>query len=222
METVKLTLKKYAGISLLTTIIMLVSLSTATQATSVVKHDFLNVNVLSPQIPPGATETLEISLTNMDCEPVTYAMFVFSPGDLQLLEDEGHDFIGWLTSFSGSSSQFWIQLEGWKTTFQSLSLDIGVVGGFLTNHNPSHSWIYPTNFIKIVGNLGTFDQGEYDVVAVGVGVHGCFCFYFCFDCFHTSFFVVPEIPLGTIAPIVSSLGSLSFLGMLTKRRKHEK
>jgi len=213
-------MKKIIGISLLTMIIVLVSFSTTTPTKAITNPDFLTVNVLHLQIPQGAEETLEVSLTNMNYAPAVYIMFVFSPGDLDLLKNLGHDFKQWLTNFHDSPFQFWAQIEGWKSTFNTLSLDIGYVSGILGVHDTMDSWVYPNDFHRIVGNLGTDEQGEYDVIAVGVHASGCFCLRF--DCFHTSFFVVPEVPLGTIAPVVSSLGSLGFLGILTKRRKQEK
>jgi len=178
---------------------------------------FLEVN-LQEEILPGENQTIEVRLTQ--CEAAYYIVFVFSPGDLQCLESKGADFIQWLNDYKWSMfewNDFKTDLNEWISGFQSCEIDVAYKSGYLNETDPEDTLTYPNEFTKLIGNPNTDEEGEYDVITVGIGFCGICCIQV--NRFQSTFFVIPEFTLGTITPLLSGLGLTALLGWIAKRKR---
>jgi hypothetical protein len=97
-------------------------------------------------------------------------------------------------------------------------VNFGKVGG-------SKAFSFPTDFKGINGDPSTNLNGKYKVLlafisyeAFDIGRPHCHCclFQIDFDC--GSWFVVPEVPLGTVLPLITSLLALPVFKLISKKR----
>jgi hypothetical protein len=77
---------------------------------------------------------------------------------------------------------------------------------------------FPTDFDGINGDPSTALSGQYKIIFAFIGMNSGHCMVFekDFDC--GSWFVVPEVPFGTVATLLSLLVALSGFGLYKKRR----
>ncbi|MBN2335384.1 hypothetical protein JXL21_07455 [Candidatus Bathyarchaeota archaeon] len=142
---------------------------------------------------------------------VTYAMYcvlVFNPGDLDTLEQNKDEFYEWLRGYDWDNydeNNFKDDLDRWNQ--ESYNIDLALKHGFVSVTHSTDKFVYPYDFEVICGHPGTFENGEYDMVFIGIS--GGFCM-FSMDTFkyRYSFFVIPEVPLGTIMTLIPMIGSL--------------
>ena len=91
----------------------------------------------------------------------------------------------------------------------------------------NHIFSFPTDFIGINGAPSTAMNGKYKVLLAfisfqtpDIGRPQCHCslFQIDFDC--GSWFVVPEVPLGTVVPLLTALLALPAYRLINRRRFH--
>jgi hypothetical protein len=169
--------------------------------------------------------TIELS---DDCT-ARYWLIVLSPGDLDCLKESASGFKDWLEGICWDGltcEEFWALLCG--NYGNACDIQVAIASGKLDPYDLSlyipieRTWVYPDFDEQVLlwhewvwekNDPSTNELGEYDVYLVGIC--GSCCNIKCMK-FHTSFFVVPEYPIGTIAPLVLGLVSL---GIYSKKNR---
>lgn len=96
-----------------------------------------------------------------------------------------------------------------------------------TSGGGSHVFSFPTDFTGINGAPSTAINGKYKVLlafisfqAPDIGRPQCHCCLFKVDFDCGSWFVVPEVPLGTVVPLLTALLALPAYALISRRRFH--
>jgi hypothetical protein len=75
---------------------------------------------------------------------------------------------------------------------------------------------FPEDFTGILGDPSTVVTGKYMVIFAFLGASGCKVIGIDFDC--GSWFVIPEVPWGTVATLATSLCALPVFALYKRRR----
>jgi len=163
------------------------------------------VECLLPEIPPGTPEPIRVTIGSDDEPPGTgkAILLVIQPNKAPIEED----FEEWLRSMGFTDEQ--IEKITSKIGSKSINvmgyLKIAVPGG----EPYTNTFTYPDDFTPIIGDLSTKHSGKYKVVLVYCGVEfDCISITvkYGFEC--TQFFVIPEVPFGTIFTAVIFFSAL--------------
>jgi hypothetical protein len=180
-----------------------------------------DITVANANINHGGTQQITVT-TNQAGMGI---LIVIQPGPSQSLV--------W-TSFLNSHPVFkaiWNSLSNSVRT-QIISQTNGKIFSYaLVNISPkgggSHAFSFPTDFTGINGAPSTAMNGKYKVLLAFISFqaqdigrpqfHCCLC-QIDFDC--GSWFVVPEVPLGTVVPLLTALLALPTYMLISRRRFH--
>jgi len=187
-------------------IIQMCSLSVSTSR-AIIELDKIPVQVecLLPEIPPGTPEPIKVTIGEDNNPPGTgkAILLVIQPNKASI-ESEFED---WLASIGFTSEQIEkiIAEIGSKSVNVMGYLQIPVPGG-----SPYvNTFTYPGDFTPITGDLSTEHSGKYKVILIYCGIEfDCISITvkYGFEC--TQFFVIPEVPLGTIFTTVIFFSAL--------------
>jgi len=155
----------------------------------------VQVECLLPEIPPGTPEQIKVTIGNDDELPGTgkAVLLVIQPNKAPI-ESEFED---WLASIGFTKEQIEkiIAEIGSKSVNVMGYVQIPVPEGSLY----VNTFTYPDDFTPIIGDLSTQYLGKYKVILIYCGIEfDCISITvkYGFEC--TQFFVIPEVPLGTI------------------------
>jgi len=155
----------------------------------------VQIECLLPEIPPGTPEPIKVMIGNDDEPPGTgkAVLLVIQPNKAPV-ESEFED---WLASMGFTSEQ----IEKIIAEIGSKSVNVmGYVQMPVPGGSPYvNTFTYPDDFTPIIGDLSTEHPGKYKVILIYCGIEfDCISITvkYGFEC--TQFFVVPEVPLGTI------------------------
>jgi len=156
----------------------------------------VDIQCMPPEILPGEDVQIDVTIGDGDHPPGTgkAILLVIQPNKSPI----GTEFEEWLTS-KGFTPE---QIE--KIVAKIGSKCINVIGYLklsVEGDEPYKTSVtYPSAFTPIVGELSTVVPGKYKVILIYCGIEfNCLSILVSYGFQCTSFFVIPEMPFGTIA-----------------------